>query len=173
MSSIFSCFHHSYCVHFINVQWKPFNGLINEWWDCQGPRILPFEPGKIHVFLPCINQYRADWLKLCDERLQKIHSNKLNLVHSLHLLPRQQHNFFRDTKIRTREEQNEELTPKKLKRSATEIKEVSLKDFEKERMTLICILAIILPSYALQNQEMPEVEMFVRHTIGGYHLKTF
>ena len=38
-------------------------------------------------------------------------------------------------------------------------------------MTFICGLAIILPIYAIQNQPMPEVEMFVRHSIGGYQLK--
>lgn len=55
-----------------------------------------------------------------------------------------------------------------------EIKEVSLREKtvfrgDKKRMTFICGLAIILPIYAIQNQEMPEVEMFCRHTIGGYH----
>ena len=38
-------------------------------------------------------------------------------------------------------------------------------------MTFICGLAIILPIYAIQNQEMPEVEMFCRHTIGGYQFE--
>ena len=37
-------------------------------------------------------------------------------------------------------------------------------------MILLCALAIIAPVHAIQNQEMPEVEMFVRHSIGGYHL---
>ena len=40
-------------------------------------------------------------------------------------------------------------------------------------MTLICGLAIILPIYAIQNQELPEVEMFCRHTIGGYQFMKF
>ena len=41
-------------------------------------------------------------------------------------------------------------------------------------MTFICGLAIfILPIYAIQNQELPEVEMFCRHTIGGYQFMKF
>ena len=77
-------------------------------------------------------------------------------------------NNFRD---RTRESSLQQ----KLKSWFFEIKEVSLREktAEKKRMTLICGLAIILPIYAIQNQELPEVEMFCRHTIGGYQFLKF
>ena len=142
----------SHCVHFINVQWKPFNGLINDWWDSQ---ILPFEPGKICV-QPCISQYRADWLKLCDERLQKIHSNKLNLE------PYTPQTTTSETRTR-------EPNYNKKARSAEQKSFFETLNREIE-MILLCALVIIAPVHAIQNQEMPEVEMFVRHSIGGYHL---
>lgn len=115
---------------------------------------------------PCINQYRADWLKLCDERLHKIHSNKLNLVHSLHTP--------QTTTSETEHENQHELTTKAKKGSRADF--LDLRSFFqrkncKKRMTFICGLAIILPIYAIQNQEMPEVEMFCRHTIGGYQFE--
>ena len=102
--------------------------------------------------------------KLCDERLHKIHSNKLNLVQSRFILPRQQ-----------LQRQNTRIQ-QKLKRSGADflklkkflLREKTVFRVDKKRMAFICGLAIILPIYAIQNQEMPEVEMFCRHTIGGY-----
>ena len=97
---------------------------------------------------------------MCDERLHKIHSNKLNLVHSLHT-PQTTTSQRQNTRI--------ELTTKAKRADFLKLKKFLWEKFsEKKRMTLICGLAIILPIYAIQNQELPEVEMFCRHTIGGY-----
>ena len=99
---------------------------------------------------------------MCDERLHKIHSNKLNLVHSLHT-PQTTTSQRQNTRI--------ELTTKAKRADFLKLKKFLWEKFsEKKRMTLICGLAIILPIYAIQNQELPEVEMFCRHTIGGYQL---
>ena len=126
-------------------------------------RLAQNTPVRAWYVKPCINQYRADWLKNCAMRDYK-KSIRTNWIWcTRYILPRQQLQR-QNTRI--------ELTTKAKRADFLKLKKF-LWEKLKKRMTLICGLAIILPIYAIQNQELPEVEMFCRHTIGGYQFLKF